>query len=298
MRISNNRIFQNLLYDLNRNRQRVAAFQDHLSSGVRVRRASDGAVEFTTSSLIRSNVRNDEQFQNNISSGLRKARTVQQALHDMVDLLIDLKQDAVHGANATLGAAARAALGEKAAGIKANMVSTANAKAGDVYVFGGTSTIDEPFSEGAGLGGVEDTSNATRLTVQISNDQIIDVSITGDELRNMPGGIDLFAVIDNVEQAFRNNDPDAVRAEMDHIDDAITHVTALTTEIASKIVQMEYSFEHIERRNIDQEGEVSRLVDTDFANAQSQIIKMQVAYEAAMAAHARISQTSLLNYLR
>ena len=56
-------------------------------------------------------------------------------------------------------------------------------------------------------------------------------------------------------------------------------------------------FEQYESSKIAQRSDVSELVDTDYAQAFSDMQRNQVAYESAMAVHTSMFKNTLLNYL-
>lgn len=298
VRITQSQVFNTLLKETQKNSAKMSAFQNQLSTGKKVTKASDDSVAFTTSKLIEEAIRRNDQYRNNVESGLTKARSVQEALDGMIDTLISFKEVTLNGSNETLGNDERGMLAKEVASLKKNMVDLANSDFNQTFLFGGTHTNTKPFtSDQAATGGVADRSNTNPLTAQISDSANIDVSITGDKLRNTPAG-DLFSLFTSAEDALNSNDVQAVNATLDNIDAAITHVTGLTTEHSSNINRMAHVAEQLEAENIDQKGEVSRLTDTNFAEAISGFQSAQTSFNAALAVQAQISQSSLLDFLR
>ena len=60
---------------------------------------------------------------------------------------------------------------------------------------------------------------------------------------------------------------------------------------------MDFLDEQLKGHAIDMEGEVSQLTDTDYIEAFSAIQKYETTYAAALSVHAKIIQTSLLDFL-
>lgn len=297
MRITQYLTFNRLQNMLNRNRSELAKFQEQLSSGKAVVRASDDNVAFSTSRIMEEQIRKDTQYQSNVNSGLRQARSVQDSLDGVIDSMIDLKNLAVQGANDSLNDVEREKLAEQVASVRDRLVDLGNTQLNNVYLFGGTNSKDPTFSADAGAtGGVADISNGDALTTRITENTTVETTVTGSELRNTPAG-DLFGIVENLETALRNNDRAAVNSTITDIEDSLDHVTRLTSRIGSTINRLEFVHDKLESGIIEKKGEVSRLTDTDFAEAMSNFQKYETSYEAALAAHSRMTGTTLLNYL-
>lgn len=297
MRITQLTTFNNLTRYLNDNREALAKFQQQLSSGKRVTKASDDSIAFSTSRHLESAIRKNEQYQTNISSGLTKARFAQDSLDGMIDVLIDFKQIGVNAASATLNERDREILADQVAGLKEKIVELGNTDFNGTHLFAGTKTDAPPFTlDAAATGGVSDTSNNKALKTQITDTSRVAVSVTGDKLRDTGSG-DLFGIMQNMEDALRANDQTAVNASIDTASDAIDHVTRLASGLGSNINRMDFLAGQLEGQAITQEGEISRLTDTDYAKAISNVQKYETSYQAALSVHSRIIQTSLLDFL-
>src|SRR5690554_4129521 len=107
MRITQKTIFSNFMRDINKNRSQMAQLGSDLSSGRSVRVPSQGPVAFERSRIIEENIRKEEQYQNNITSGLRQARQVQEVLDETIDRLIDIKRLAVQGSTDSMDESTR-----------------------------------------------------------------------------------------------------------------------------------------------------------------------------------------------
>lgn len=297
MRITQLLTFNNFQKKLQNNREQLAKFQEQLSTGKRVVRPSDDNVAFGTSRQIQEGLRKNEQYLRNINTGLSHARGTQEALDGMVDILVDFKTTAVNGSNDTLNAKDRENLANKVAGLKEKIVDLGNREFNDVFLFGGTNSSNKPFTlNGAATGGVADTSNSSPLRARISENSIIETSITGDQLRNTSAG-DLFGIMQTVEDALRANDRDAVDAALSDVEETVDHVSGLASRIGNNINRMDFLSSQLESRSLEQEGEISRLTDADYAEVISNFKKHETSYQAALSVHSRISQMTLLNYM-
>jgi len=297
MRITQKTLFSNFMRDVNRNRSELAKVQSDLSSGKKVRVPSQDPTAFQRSRIIEENIRKEGQYQNNISNGLRQGRMAQEALDETTDRLIDVKRILTQGASDSSDEKVRGNMAEEIAGIRDSLVFTLNQSYGDRYIFAGTNSAEKPFEADDGApGGILNNSNATPPKVSVADGVKLDMSITGTELRDTEAG-DLFEILGNIEQALRENDRDALSGLLNDIDSGIEHVTTVTARLGNNINRMEYIFEQYESTKINQRSDVSELVDTDYAQSFSELQRVQVAFESAMAVHSTMFGNSLLDYL-
>ncbi len=297
MRITQKIIFDDFMRDINKNRSQMAGIQSDLSSGKRVRIPSQDPISFQRSRILEENIRKQEQYQKNISSGLRQGRLAQEALDEAIDNLIEIKRILTHGATDTSRETVRESMAQEIAGIRDTMVMTLNSSYGDRYLFGGTNSSVEPmvFDETA-PGGVAGNSNATAPRVQAGDQMFVDISVTGAELRETGAG-DMFAVIGDIEQALLDNDRETLNLLLGDITEVIDHTSILASRLGNNINRLEFMNEQYESTNIVLKSNVSELTDTDFAKAFSDMQRTQIAFESAMAVHTQMIHNTLLDYL-
>jgi len=275
----------------------MAGIQSDLSSGKKVRFPSQDPISFQRSRVIEEDIRKQEQYQNNISSGLRQGRLAQEALDETLDNLVDIKRILTQSATDSSSNNVRENMAQEIKGIRDTMVSTLNMSYGDRYLFAGTNSAEAPFQfDDAVPGGVADFSNDTPLRVQAADNLLIDTSVTGTGLRNSQAG-DMFEIIGNIEQALLDNDTQALNGMLTDVDQIIDHVSIETSRLGNNINRLEFMFEQYESSNIVLKSDVSSLVDTDFAKAFSDMQRTQISFEAAMAVHTQMIHNTLLDYM-
>ncbi|MEO1022067.1 MAG: flagellin [Bacteroidota bacterium] len=296
MRVTQNILFGNFIRDINKNRGEQAELQSNLSTGKTVRVASQDPVSFQRSRVIEENIRKEEQFQSNIDNGLRQGRLVQETLDNVIDRLIEVKEVSVRGSSDSLGESNRESIANQLEGIRDSLINSFNLSYGDRYLFAGTNSGQIPFQYDEVTDSVINNSNANAPRIQAGDGITVEISLSGQDLTATPGG-DLFEIIGDIEEAMRNNDQSAINAQLGRVDDMIEHVTDLTSQLGNNINRLDFLNEQYESLNITQQANVSELVDTDYAQAFSDLQRKQVAYDSAMAVHSTMFNNTLLDYL-
>ncbi len=294
MRVTQKTIFDNFMRDVNKNRREMAGIQSDLSSGKKVRLPSQSPVNFQSSRILEADLNKVEQFQSNISSGLRQGRLAQDTMNGVIDSLINIKNSMVQGASDSIGKSERVNLADEVSGIRKQIVDSLNIQYGERYLFAGTNSGEKPFELAGGV--VTNNSNDKPPHVVAADGVEIDISITGEEVTDSPAG-DMFQFIGDVEDALRNNDNQQLNNLLTDADQVINHVTDLTSKLGDNINRMDFMFEQYESTKITQKSDISELVDTNYAEAFSDMQRNQVAYESAMAVHGKMFENTLLNYL-
>jgi flagellar hook-associated protein 3 FlgL len=297
MRITQKIIFDDFLRDVNRNRSQMGNVKSQLSSGKTVRLPSNDPIAFQRSRNIEENLRKSVQYQDNINSGLRQARLAQGSMDEMIDRLVDVKRITTAGVTASSSESARISMADEVKGMRDAIVASLNVSYGNRYLFAGTNSGQPPFVlDSAQPNGVENRSNGVAPSIVVSDGVRTDVSVSGQELVNSPAG-DLFTILHDVEQALRNNDTDTLRQLMPDLDTLIDHSSISIARLGGSINRMEFMFEQYESSNIGLQSDVSGLVDTDFARAMSDMQRIDLAYESALAVQSKMINNTLLNYL-
>lgn len=297
MRITQKTLFENFMHDIRTNRRHMGKVQSDLSSGRSVRFASHSPVAFEQSRMIGSNIQKVEQYQNNISGGLRQARLAQEAIDQGLDQLIEIKRLGLQGASDSSGPEVRENLARQIGGLRDNLIDIWNVGYGDRYLLAGTASDRRPFEKDPDEpGGVMTNGNGEPPRVMAGDGVRIEISIDSETLRGTPDG-DLFEILSELEQALEAGDRTALTQHLDQMDSVIGHVADLGSRLGTQVNQLDHLFESYASSLILQESDVSELVDTDYAEAFSELQRIQIAYESAMAVHSSMMNVTLLDYL-
>lgn len=298
MRVTQKIIYDDFLRDITKNRTHMAKVQSDLSSGKTVRLPSDNPINFVRSRNIEDNLRKAEQYQDNLSSGLRQARLAQEATDEIIERLVDVKRVVTGAATDSSSANVRASMADEIKNIRDTMVASLNTSYGDRFLFGGTNSGEPPFVlDDTQPSGVLNRSNANAPEIAVADGVRIDISISGTEVTDLGNGNELFQMMADIETALRNNDGQALNAHLNDIDQAIDSTTIGISRLGGNINRMEFMFEQYESTKIVLSTDISRLVDTDFAAAISEMQRVQTSYEASMAVQTRMINNTLLDYI-
>lgn len=157
-----------------------------------------------------------EEHSKNATRAQNELDVVQNALSTGVDLITSVQESAVTGSNATSDANSRKLLAEDVRTMREELLSIANTRYGNKYLFGGTRTDAIPFDPATGAF----NGNDQIVRVPVLDGVTPASNVSGARAFTTAGGRDIFADLDALAKALENNDVDGIRASLDPLKDA------------------------------------------------------------------------------
>lgn len=184
------------------------------SSGQRVQKPSDDPAAY--GSMIRKNYSLAllEQHSAIATRAQGELEVAQTSLSQGIDLLIRAKEAALAGATTTPDANARRLLGDEVKLIRDELLSLANTRYENKYLFGGTRNDVAPFDQTTGAF----VGNADVIRVPVLDGVSVATNISGAQAFTAAGGRDVFADLEALSQALYANDETAVRNTIGNLD--------------------------------------------------------------------------------
>ncbi|HWG98644.1 MAG TPA: flagellin [Pilimelia sp.] len=284
----------NAMTGLQGNLSRLAKLQEQLSSGKLVSRPSDSPTAAVEAMQVRTELRATEQYARNAQDGLAWLSITDTALTNAAAQVRRARDLTLQGmsAGAANSSTARQALALEVDNIRAELVGLANTRYLDRPVFGGTTAGSDAYS-GAG-GYLGDTGRVMRTIgdggVQVRVDTPADQTF-GDG----PNG--LFAVLEEISAGLRSPTGD-LRSSLERLDTATTGLYAQLSDVGARYNRLEQMQKTADDRLLELRSRLSQVEDIDLPQTIMELQLQQTAYQAALAATARVIQPSLVDFLR
>ena len=147
MRISTASTYRRVLLGIRQNQLRSFELQDQLASGKRVRQVSDDPTAASRASRLERQLGDLGRFREAIAAGERTLGIAGAALNEGASLLADARELLIQGMNGTLSDKDRGSIAIEFDLIRSELMQLGNTRAGELYVFGGTSTDSPPWRE-------------------------------------------------------------------------------------------------------------------------------------------------------
>lgn len=306
MRITSNVTANNSLYNLQQNRSKLDKLQELVSSGNNVNRPSDDPATARHLYDINDKIKAGEQYISNIDKATTWQKFTDVALEGMADTLMIAKDIVATITNGSTDPAIRQNVITQLTALKQQMVDIGNTQLGDQYIFGGANNAATPFSTVAPYYSGDETalnvevgSNTTQR-MNIAGNQIL----TGSTLLVAPpeplpyGSTNILKAFDDLITAVNANDIANIQAGAQALEFGSKQITDARSDVASRMIRLESAKKINENNKNTLETLFGNIQSVDYAKLGVELNQQKTAFEAALSTSAKVSQMSLLDYLR
>ena len=282
---------------LAKNERALSKAMEQLSTGKKLNTAADDAAGLAISSRMTSQIVGLEQSVQNAHDAISMIQTAESALDEMTNMLLRMRELALQASNGTGSVADRNYLQDEFGRLKAEIDRIANNTEWNGRAVlngnaGGTGVTDVSYQVGGNAG--------QTISVNFGN-------MTGGGLATGASGIaagtnsgsralaDL-AISGATTAAAQDN----ASAAMTGIDNAIENVSNQRASFGAAVNQLTHAIDNLTQVSINAASTKSRIMDTDYAKATSELAKAQIIQQAgtAMLAQANQLPASVLDLLQ
>lgn len=306
MRITSNTIFHQLTADINRAANRLFERQRQVASSRRMATASDDPVGAGLAVSLRESLAQLLQAQRNGDQAEARLQASADILMGIFSDLRDVKELAFRGMDGAFTLSDRQNLATQVNQKLERLLSDANARSIDGHLFGGTQTTVAPFTATRDVNGdiTAVTANplgiAGQVNTEIPGGLKMTVNVPGSTVftATSPQTVDIFPLLVTVRDQLRTGNVSGVEANLADLDAAVDQVRVVSADVGSRIGRIRDIQARSQNDLLTLRGRLSRIEDTDVAEASIEFQQAQNVYQAALAAASRVGQINLLDFLR
>jgi flagellar hook-associated protein 3 FlgL len=293
LRVTHRSIAATSLAGLQNNISRLGDIQQQLSSGKLVSKASDSPGGAGAAMQYRSDIATNNQYARNADDGLGRLDQANTALTGVIEHVNRARGLVLQAKSGIMlsDPVARAAIAVEIDGIREAAIGLANSTYLDRPVFGGTT--DKAFAFNADGSYAGDQGKVER---RVSDNTTVRVDADGEDVFGSGTG-QLFAVLKAVSDSLKG-DGTGLDAALASIDTAAKSVLSSLTGVGVRYNQLEQMRQAASDRVLGMTAQLSGVEDIDLPWTITEMSLRQTAYQAALAATARVVQPSLIDFLR
>lgn len=295
MRVTNSMVMSATLTDLNRSLNRLQHSQTTLSSGRVLNRASDDPGGASSAMLVRSQIRRSEQYTRSRDDATGWLGAADNVLVSGMDIMSRVKSVAVAAGNSGAAyAQTRETLANEIGHLRDELLTIANTQHLGRPLFGGTAGGNAYDTTGTYVG------DAASIQREIAAGTTVAVNITGPAVFGDPTAPegDLFAILERLQVAIATGDDAAIATEHALFDQKATVLSSAAADVGSRAARVDRVTGRAALTEENLRRALSELEDADYAQALISVQANENAYNAALAAAARVLPPSLLDYMR
>ncbi len=270
---------------------------EKISTGQNINRPSDDPLGLVDAMGLKTALSQVGQYQRSITNGQSWLNLGESVLGQSLDLVSRAQEIAVQMASDTQDATTRANAATEVGHLLDQVIALGNTELGGSYIFAGYKTHTTPFSK-VTSGGIEtaqyagDTNN---FEIPIGKDETLAIGKNGQTVFMDSG---LFDTLGSLKKALEDNDGDTIRQQLDQLKVAENHLSDQIADVGAKANRLGTKQEILSSLNLQIEDQLSQAQDADYARLTVDLNEKQLVYQAALMASAKISQLSLMDYLR
>lgn len=297
MRVATRSIYYSMEQNLLRLSSELSRLNERLATGKKLERPSDDPIGATQVLALRSALSQAEQYGRNIETGKAWLDLSESTLSQVLDIAGRARELAIQMASDTQNAQTRADAATEIGHLLDQAIALANTELGGRYLFSGYATKTRPFSK-VTVGGIETArydGDSQDFRIQIGKDEYLSIGKSGDTVF---GNSRLFDILGTLKKACEENDGAAIGEQIDRLKEAEEHLGNEIADVGAKASRAEAREAILADLNLRLTDRISELEDGDYAAMIIELKEKELAYEAALASSARVSELSLLDYLR
>jgi flagellar hook-associated protein 3 FlgL len=272
---------------------RLAKLQEQMSTGRVLNRPSDSPTDTTSAMRIRSSLADVKQYGRNANDGNGWLSQIDAALTSANDQMLRARDLALQGANqGVAGQTAREAMAAEVDQIRGGLIDTANSNYLGRPVFGGVTAGAKAYDATGTFVGTSGPVNRT-----ISDGTSIRVDVDGQQTFG-PAGNSAFDHLAALSTALRAGDQAGISASITALNADRDRITTTQTDVGSRQIRVEAAIQAASDNELKLSSSLSDVENADLPKVIVDLQMQQVAYQASLAATARVMQPSLLDFLR
>jgi flagellar hook-associated protein 3 FlgL len=293
MRVTEGSITTRVLANLQRNVAHGARIQEQLSSGKQISRPSDSPTGTVSSMQLRGEARVNQQYSRNADDGLGWLGAVDNTLTASMPLINRARDLTIQGLNSGIATPqSREAMAIEVDNIRESLIGMANTTYLGRPVFGGTTTGSAAYDSAGVYQG-----DAGEVLRTVGSNAQVRVGETGPNVFGT-GSDQLFAVLQGISDGLRGGDMTALRDGLGKLDGAGNLLKSTLSNVGARYNRVSQMHDGAENRMVTLRSQISDIEDIDLPQTIMEMQLQETAYQAALAATAKVIQPSLVEYLR
>lgn len=295
MRITEGIIANTILSNLQLGQQRLEQLQQQASSGLKVSTPGDDPIAAQQVLQLKGLVLDNEQYARNITTGNAWLTQTDSAMADMGNVVTRAQEIALEMANGTYSNSDRANAAGEVRQLKNELIQLGNSQVAGKYIFGGYVSDKAPFDTVSGaFSGTDDAVN-----MEVDHGAYVAINYSGGKLLSgSGGGVNILGELDRLSTALTTNDVSGIKGTLPVLEGARNQILAARTDVGARLNRVESAANNLAAMKVSLNQVLSAKQDIDILQVVSDLTSQQNAFQAALAASAKTSQLSLLDYLR
>ena len=321
MRITNNMLVNNMVYNLNQNLRALEKLQYQKATGKKFKVPSDDPIGVSKSLKFNTDISKLKQYKRNVSDAKSWMIDTEAALDVIGKVLKRAYELTVDAANGTKTTEDLKKIEEEIVQLKEELVQVGNTTHADRHIFSGYKTDKKLFDENGNYNialneaeifeyniGVSETVKVNTLGGKVFgvakyDDNLLSPDYTSniekyDEANQKDNKPYLIAVFDELSGALTKNDQEIIQESITRLQECTEQVLAVRSEVGAKMNRLDLTEKKLDVQIESVTELLSYNEDVDMAEISMQIAMAENVYISSLMTGAKVIQPTLVEFLR
>ncbi|HRK02976.1 MAG TPA: flagellar hook-associated protein FlgL [Oligoflexia bacterium] len=332
MRVSDNTSAGSVKDALRRTRGRLERLQIQNATQKKLVTPSDDPAGNSKILDIRTQATVNSQFANNGAMAKNRLQFADTALNELYDIFVRAKEIAINqssGASASVDS--RLGVAQEVTALYQQLLSIANRRVGEQYLFGGFKTLSAPYTPTG-----EYRGDNGEMPIEIQKGVYVPINVPGpvafqiqryksedqarspaavDKTQNSaaaPGEpppseqqgvpsietIDAFKEIDALRVGLLTNDTITIRDTMERLDELIKNTITVRAKVSARSNSIDQAIGASEKADLSNAELATQIEDADYTELWSNLAKEETILRSSLSAAQKLIQPTLLDFLK
>jgi len=292
----NPNLYETLVLGIGNLKQGENTDLEQMSSGKRFNNLSDDPAAVAELVLNEGQSSDVTQYLQNVTTVQNSMQMADSTLNSVVTALSQAISLGTEGANGTLNSADRQSIATQVSGIKDEILSLANTTYDGNYLFAGTAVSTQPFAtDSSSASGVTYNGNGSTNSVQVGDNEYVPENLSGSQIFT-PSGSDVFAALQGLVTALQNGGD--VASATTQVQQVFSRLNTQRTFYGTALSRLQTIQSYLTQEQTGLATAQDNIQGADMTSVISNYTQTETALSACYEAAGRISQMSLLDYLK
>lgn len=292
MRITSFTMFNQLTRSLTENLRYMSRMSNMLATQKKINNPSDDVSGMMKVMDYKVSINELEQYKRNIDEAYEQMSYAETAMTSVTNALTRAEELANQASSGTQNADTRASMAGEVANLRDEIMSVANGKFRNKYLFSGFKNDTQSFDAGFNYQG-----DSGEVNVMIDRSATMAINIPGDQVFGS-GATSIMGILDTLYNDLMANNQAGAQAAIEDIDSALDQVANVRADIGARLNHLDDRKINLDDRDFTLKAYLSEIEDTDIASTISEISKTEVALQSLRQSGAEVLSQSLLDFLR
>lgn len=289
-------IFPTLTTLLGQDRANVNTALQEIASGQSVNQLSDSPASAALLVDNKTEAAAVDQFQHSITTIQGQLQAGDSALNSVVHDLTQAIALGTEGANGPLSQAERNAVAQQVSNLQQDVLGLANSTYQGSYIFAGTLSTTAPYVvNNASPSGVQYVGNTEVNNVDAGLGQTVAVNVPGSTIFN-GAGADVFQALHDLTNALQTNGN--IAGATGEVKSAFDAVGQQRTFYGATLQRLDGASFNLTQETLTLAQQQNGLISADPSKSASYLLQAETTLNAALAAFGKVTQNSLIDFIK